>query len=451
MSDSFDYAKAFPNPPVVRDALLAELNVKPWLTQTHESFYLINATIVDAAGGKLMDGEYAIRVEKGEIVSVDAQKGARLDNGVKQIDVKGKFICPGLIDAHVHVCAVPGVATMGDMVRLNPQVVTLRSTYILKGMLQRGFTTVRDTGGATKFIANAISEGLIEGPRLFQCGKALSQTGGHGDLLPGQSGGDGTGCCGGNHAAYGRTADGVPACLKAVREELKQGADFIKIMLGGGVSSETDAIDTIQYSPDEVRAITSSAWQMGKKMCTAHAYTAEAINHAIDNGVKGIEHGNLLDKPTAERMAKEGVYLTPTLSCYGIMLRKPFEDFLSPDCRDKSVEVMQDGLTALKIANEAGVTICYGSDLLISMQALQTEEFTVRASVIDSPTLLKQATINPAKMLKQEGRLGLIAKGAIADILVLEKNPLEDITVLDRPELYLKAVFKEGKLYKGDL
>lgn len=155
---------------------------------------------------------------------------------------------------------------MGDMIRLNQQVVTLRSTYILKGMLGRGFTTVRDTGGATKFIANALAEGLIEGPRLFQCGKALSQTGGHGDLLPGQSGGDGSGCCGGSYAAYGRTADGVPACLKAVREELKQGADFIKIMLGGGVSSETDAIDTVQYTSEEVRAITTTAMQMGKKM-----------------------------------------------------------------------------------------------------------------------------------------------------------------------------------------
>jgi imidazolonepropionase-like amidohydrolase len=155
---------------------------------------------------------------------------------------------------------------MGDMIRLNNQVVTLRSTYILKGMLRRGFTTVRDTGGATKFIANALAEGLIEGPRLYQCGKALSQTGGHGDLLPGQSGGDGTGCCGGSHAAYGRTADGVPACLKAVREELKQGADFIKIMLGGGVSSETDAIDTVQYTSEEVKAITTTASQMGKKM-----------------------------------------------------------------------------------------------------------------------------------------------------------------------------------------
>lgn len=163
---------------------------------------------------------------------------------------------------------------MADMVRLPDQIVTLRSTYVLKQMLHRGFTTVRDTGGASKFLANALEEQLIEGPRLFQCGKALSQTGGHADFVtPGVSGGDGSSCCGGHAISLGRTADGVPAVLKAVREELKQGADFIKIMLGGGVSSESDAIETVQYSSEEVRAITSSAWQMGKKMVSLVLYS----------------------------------------------------------------------------------------------------------------------------------------------------------------------------------
>jgi imidazolonepropionase-like amidohydrolase len=196
----------------------------------------------------------------------------------------------------------------------------MRQFYVLKRMVERGFTTVRDTGGATKHTAVAIEEGLIVGPRLFQCGRAISQTGGHGDFAPGRSGGSGSSlCCGGHVQPLARVADGVPDVLKAVRQELKQGADFIKIMVGGGVASETDAIDTVQYSAEEVRAITSSAWQMGKKMvcrrsdhddhsancradkqCTAHAYTSEAIRHAVDNGVKGIEHGNLMDKETAE-------------------------------------------------------------------------------------------------------------------------------------------------------
>jgi imidazolonepropionase-like amidohydrolase len=258
------------------------------------------------------------------------------------------------------------------MVRLPEQTVTLRSTYILRAMLLRGFTTVRDTGGATKALAAAIDEGLIEGPRLYQCGKALSQTGGHADFVsPGGGSGSSTGCCGGHAVSLGRTADGVPAVLKAVREELKHGADFIKVMLGGGVASEADAIETVQYTAEEVRAITTTCWQMGKRMVsgvrdresedkyaddakvTAHAYTVEAITHAIANGVRGIEHGNLLDAPTATMMAEKGVFLTPTLSCYGIMLRAPFEKFLNPEGRDKSVEVMQQGLNALKVRFQA--------------------------------------------------------------------------------------------------
>jgi hypothetical protein len=154
---------------------------------------------------------------------------------------------------------------MSEMLLLEEQQINLRTTFVLKGMLSRGFTSVRDTGGASKFIADALAEGLLEGPRLFQCGKAISQTGGHGDLFaPGVTGGDGMGCCKGTSRGYGRTADGVPAVLKATREELKQGADFIKIMLGGGVSSETDPIHMVQYTDEEVQAIVKTAAAMGK-------------------------------------------------------------------------------------------------------------------------------------------------------------------------------------------
>ena len=334
---------------------------------------------------------------------------------------------------------------MGELARAPEEQIHYATTYVLKEMIARGFTTVRDTGGATKVIANAIKEGLIKGPRLFQCGKAISQTGGHGDFAPGKSGGE-PGCCGGHSAGLGRTADGVPQVLKAVREELKAGADFIKIMVGGGVASEADAIETVQYSAEEIRAITSTCAQMGKRHTTAHAYTSEAIRHAIDNGVKGIEHGNLMDKETAEYMAEKGIFLTPTLSCYGIMVRKPWENFLPPDGQVKNREVMKEGLNALRMAEEAGVCITYGSDLLSSMHVLQTEEFTVRAEVLSSPAILKHATTNAAKLLNQVGVLGTIAPGATADLIVLKKNPLEDITILDRPEDNLLAVMKEGQV-----
>ncbi|KAL1412827.1 hypothetical protein Q8F55_000576 [Vanrija albida] len=412
--------------------LLPALAVKPWLAPPSEEYYLTNARVVDAGAGRLLDGLRAITVRDGHIVAVEPVD-APLDPGVRVHDLAGAYLCPGLIDAHVHVTAVPGVQTMAALVNVPDQLVTLRSIYVLRGMLARGFTTVRDTGGATKFLADAIAEGLVPGPRLYQCGQALSQTGGHGDFV---SGAGKSTCCGGHSACLGRVADGVPAVLRAVREELKQGADFIKVMLGGGVASESDAIETVQFLPEEVRAITATAWQMGRKMVTAHAYTVEAIRHAIDNGVRGIEHGNLIDEDTAKLMAEKDIFLTPTLSCYGIMVRAPFEDFLNEDGRGKSAEVMQQGLNALKIAEDAGVTVCYGSDLLISMHALQTG---------------KHATVNPARMLGQAGRLGVVAPGAVADLLVLRANPLEDITVLDRPEEYLQAVVKEGRVVSGAL
>ncbi len=265
-------------------------------------------------------------------------------------------------------------------------------------MLSRGFTTVRDTGGATKFLASAIEENLLTGPRLFQCGKALSQTGGHGDFSPGTSGGDGVGCCGGHVQSLGRTADGVPMILKATREELKQGADFIKVMLGGGVASETDGIETVQYSSEEIRAITSTAWQMGKKMVSYRTAPERLLHHIADRlRVSRVGHGTRIyrrsdrtcglkrgerdraweftgsadsedvrptlptplrhtSKPLmSRRMAEKGIYLTPTLSCYGIMVRKPFEDFLPPSGQVKNRQVMAEGLNALKVGDIANV------------------------------------------------------------------------------------------------
>lgn len=165
---------------------------------------------------------------------------------------------------------------MHDLVHLPPQLITLRAMDPLRRMVERGFTTVRDCGGATKFIADAIEEELIVGPRLFQCGKALSQTGGHGDHIAGISGGDNSGaCCGGHSETIARTIDGVPNVMKATREELKQGADFIKIFIGGGVASEYCGLDSVQFSPEEVRAITSTARQMGNKMVSDGRVTTE--------------------------------------------------------------------------------------------------------------------------------------------------------------------------------
>ncbi|KAJ7608448.1 hypothetical protein FB45DRAFT_1039786 [Roridomyces roridus] len=440
-----------PNAPIeTRPSLLPKLAIKPWIKAPPEDLILTNARVVQPSTASMLNGNHTIVIKNGKIVSVGPSEARKSDDDIRTVDLKGAYVCPGLIDCHVHATAVPGVKNMSEFSQMLEQDINLRTAYVLKEMLLRGFTTVRDAGGASKRIALAIEEGLIQGPRLIQCGKALSQTGGHGDSSPGVSGGaTSTGCCGGHAVGLSRVADGVPEVLKAAREELKAGADFIKIMVGGGVASETDAIETIQYTAEEIRAITTTCRQMGDKMVTAHAYTVDAIRHAIDNGVLGIEHGNLLDKATANLMAAKGIYLTPTLSCYGAMVRPPFEDFLPPSGKIKNAEVMAQGLESLKIAHAAGVTICYGSDLLTSLHALQTEEFAVRANVLPSAAILKHATTNAAQMLGKSNLIGTISPGAYADLIILNDDPLKDVTVLDRPEDHLLAVMKEGRIFSS--
>ncbi|BGP18807.1 hypothetical protein JCM10213v2_006887 [Rhodosporidiobolus nylandii] len=280
--------KPFPGPSKTRDALLPKLALKPWISSSPAGFALTNAQVVDPASGKLLEGSQTVVVKKGKIVNVfpvDEPDLLAEETSLKRIDLGGRYLCPGLIDCHVHITAVPGVKSIGDLVRTPEEQIHYATTYILKEMLARGFTTVRDTGG-------------------------------HGDFVAGKSGGE-PGCCGGHSLSLGRTADGVPQVLKAVREELKAGADFIKVMVGGGVASETDGIETVQYTAEEIQAVTTTCRQMKRPLVTAHAYTNEAIRHAVENGITGIEHGNLLDKDTAEYMAERGIYLTPTLSCYG--------------------------------------------------------------------------------------------------------------------------------------
>ncbi|KAJ7454079.1 hypothetical protein B0H11DRAFT_2070280 [Mycena galericulata] len=423
-------------PTETRPSLLPKLAIKPWIKPLPDDLILTNALVIQPSTGSVLAGKQSITIKKGIIVSVESVQLHHERNGdgdeIKTIDLNGAYVCPGLIDCHVHVTAVPGVKNMSEFSQILEQDINLRTAYVLKEMLLRGFTTVRDTGGASKRIALAIEEGLIEGPRLIQCGKALSQTGGHGDIGPGLSGGSSTGCCGGHSSGLGRVADGVPQVLKATREELKAGADFIKIM--------------------EIQAITTTCKQMGGKMTTAHAYTVDAIRHAIDNGVAGIEHGNLIDQATAKLMAAKGIYLTPTLSCYGIMVRPPFEDFLPPDGKIKNAQVMAKGLEALRIAHAAGVTICYGSDLLTSLHALQTEEFAVRASVLPSSAILKHATTNAGSILSTHkcwGNPPSLERSPPArtpTCLSLMPTLLKDVTVLDRPEDHLMAVMKQGRV-----
>lgn len=432
--------------------MVQEADIKPWLRPPPRTYLLFNANVVDVAAGSIRES-VSVKVQKGKITSVTpaakhakhAAQQAASDEGLTFVDCTGQYLSPGLIDCHVHLIAVPGFNELSSAFGNPESVSLLRQPYVCSQMLHRGFTTVRDCGGAHSAIKEAIADGVFPGPRLFIAGHALSQSGGHADF---RNKHDHSACCGGATTGLGRVCNGIPQCMQAVREEIRSGSDFIKIMGSGGVSSPTDKIDHLQFTAEEIQAMVRCARNAGTYV-TAHAYTAEAIRHCIDNGCRGIEHGNFLDRETAAVMADKGCYLTPTLITYQQMASDKWTGYLPADCQSKNTEVLDAGLRALKIASEAGVTICYGSDLLGPLGAAQTEEFKLRAQVLSPLEVLRSATLNPARMLGQEKALGQVAEGFEADILFLGANPLEDVTILDEPHRYVHGVMKEGRVYKS--
>ncbi|KAI4603819.1 hypothetical protein KJ359_003639 [Pestalotiopsis sp. 9143b] len=425
--------------------MVQEADLKPWLRPAPKAYILHNANIVDVAEGFIRKSA-TVQVQNGRITSITSSSAeVPSQPGFTVIDCTGQYLCPGLIDSHVHLVAVPGFTDLSSAFGNPESVSLLRQPYVCSQMLHRGFTTIRDCGGAHSAIKEAIADGVFPGPRLFIAGHALSQSGGHADYRGKH---DHSACCGGATNGLGRVCNGVAQCMQAVREEIRCGSDFIKIMGSGGVSSPTDKIDHLQFTGEEIRAIVACA-RNAKTYVTAHAYTAEAIRHCIDNGVRGIEHGNFLDADTARLMVEKGVYLTPTLVTYDQMASDKWTGYLPPESQSKNTEVLDAGLRALKIAHDAGVTICFGTDLLGPLGAAQTHEFAIRAQVLSSLEVLRSATLNPARMLGQESNIGQVQEGFEADILFLSANPLEDVTILDRPDQFVSGVMKEGRIYKS--
>jgi imidazolonepropionase-like amidohydrolase len=422
---------------------------KPWAAQTATpSVTLTNISIIDVQLGKVHPMSW-LSVVDGKINAISLGGHLPAPTGQNSVDLGGKFVLPGLIDCHVHLTATPGEATLKDLYNAAPNTVAFRSAYVAKTMLLRGFTTVRDTGGADAALRDAIAEGLVPGPRLFIAGKALSQTGGHGDFRATHQREEHK-CCGGHTPGIARICNGVPECLEAARDELRQGADFLKIMCGGGVATQTDPLEMLQFTAQEIQAVTTTAKYLDTYV-TAHAYTVAAIRHAVDNGVQGIEHGNFVDPETARYCKEKGVVFTPTLVVYHGYTEPQFKNFLSVTSAKKNREVLAGGLEALKILKEAGVTMCYGSDLLGGLHPLQNKEFKIRSAVLDSSDIIQSATVNGAKYLGMEGKIGVLKEDSIADILVLTENPLEDIGVLDRVGSTLLVVFKEGRVVASKL
>jgi imidazolonepropionase-like amidohydrolase len=411
-----------------------------------EAVLFRNGALLDPLRAELLEG-HDVLVEGGLVREVSDRP---IKSSARTIDLKGKTIMPGLIDLHVHVVATE--LNLARQIHLPNVLVTLRSVPIMRGMLRRGFTTVRDAGGAGHAHKRAIEEGLAEGPRLFVSGRALSQTGGHGDMrertdyLQTDSP---CGCCV-RVGALARVADGVDAVRRAAREELQMGADQIKIMASGGVASPTDPVGAFGYSEDEVRAIVAEA-RSRHTYVLAHAYTSEAIQRVVRWGVRTIEHGNLADSETARVMAEHGAYVVPTLVTYEALSSEGAQLGLPPDSVAKIADVHEAGLRSLEIFKRAGVKMGFGSDLLGESQRLQSNEFRIRAQVLSPAEVIASATVVGAEVLGMENRLGRLVPGALADVLVVDGNPLESVDCLLGQGERIPLVMKGGRIHFDEL
>jgi imidazolonepropionase-like amidohydrolase len=403
-------------------------------------------------GGRFLDPRRDELIDGIEVLVEDALVKEVSDrpisaSGARRIDIGARTLMPGLIDAHIHVVLTEvNLQLLGD---IPLTLLSAKGSVAMRAMLERGFTTLRDTGGADWGIKAAVEQGLFVGPRLFIAGQPLSQTGGHGDFRTRTQTQTFCACCSGLTWAS-RVADGVPDVIKAARDELRKGADHIKIMVSGGVASQLDPLESLQYRVDEIEAAVDEATRWGTYVC-AHAYSAKAVTRAVQAGVRTIEHGNLIDAPTAALMAEHNAFLVPTLVAYDALKRRGRDYGLSAYSLAKNEIVLEAGLRSLEICRAAGVKIGFGSDLLGQLQTDHCTEFALRSDLMSTQEIIRSATLVNAEIVRQSGRLGELVPGAFADLLVVDGNPYRDLGLFRSDGGHLDAIMANGVLVRNRL
>jgi imidazolonepropionase-like amidohydrolase len=403
-------------------------------------------------GGRFLDPRRDVLLDGIEVLIEGERVKEVADRPIKaasaqRIDIGRRTLMPGLIDCHIHFLL--SEVNIGALAGVPLTQLALRGAVLMRNMLMRGFTTVRDAGGADHGMKAAVEAGIVASPRLFIAGQPLSQTGGHADFrLKTQ---DRFECaCGSGLSYVARIADGVPAIIHAARDELRKGADLIKIMASGGVSSQSDPLESLQFRTDEMEAACEEAERWGTYVA-AHAYSADAIKRAVRAGVRTIEHGNLIDDEGAKLMAERGAFLVPTLVAYEALKRRGNSFGLSDYSVAKNEIVLEAGLGSLERAARAGVAIGFGSDLLGQLQNDQCREFVIRREAMGAPEIIRSATIVNARILKRERELGELVPGAYADLLVVDGDPLKDLALFQDGGPNLAAIMKGGAFAKNTL
>lgn len=400
-------------------------------------------------GARLFDGvsddvrQQDVLVADNKIAEVGAIDVS--DGDIRIVDLTGKTLMPGLIDAHVHICG-----TELPIINATSSHWSYLSAFafrLMRRRLMEGFTTLRDMGGANVGIARALSEGLVTGPRLFYSGKLLSQTGGHGDARPRDHDiavmiGN---CCSGSDK-FAWVVDGVSEVRKAVREELRLGASQIKIMASGGILSPADPLHSLQFSESEIRAAVEEATNHGTYV-SAHCHPAGAIRRCAEYGVRVIEHATMMNEDAAEAMIANKTYAVPTLSLLGVLMKEGEQMGLSEENMDKLRIVVSHAHESLKILREANIPMGFGTDLFGKSHGNERSEFRQRAKVDRPIDILRSATSVNAEILCRSDDLGRVAPGALADLIAIDGDPLADISLMEEPD-NIQLVMMDGVIHK---
>jgi imidazolonepropionase-like amidohydrolase len=410
------------------------------------STLLTNAFLIDCAGNEPRE-RASVVVEEERIREVRLAGSGPTGGHEAIVDCSGMTLMPGLTDAHVHIGAVD--VNILDQHREHPSnLVALMMARILEDTLQQGFTTIRDAGGADWSFKAAVERGIVEGPRLLVSDRPISQTGGHGDwrrITETQS-----------PEIFCPTAgmrsvvcDGVDEVRRAAREQLRLGADQIKVMASGGAMSPADELSATQYALEELRAAVEVA-EAARTYVMAHAYNDESVRNCLKSGVRSIEHGNLIDEETARIIAESGAYLVPTLVTYEALSEEGRDYGVPEDVIRKIDEARALGIRALRFAYESGVRIASGSDLLGPLQDRKARELEIKTEIMSPMESLVSATRTNAELFDMEDKIGTVEAGKLADLIVVEGNPLENITVLQKKS-NLKLIMKGGTVFKDGL
>jgi imidazolonepropionase-like amidohydrolase len=401
-----------------------------------------DATLLDCTGAEPKYPATVI-VENGVIREVSGG-GAALPAGAEIIDCKGKTLMAGLIEGHMHLNLFLSESPEQTR-RYHPSMIVVKCLNIMEDTLMQGYTSALDAGGVDAGFKLAQQQGLVKGPKLKVCGHTLTQSGGHGDMrlateiTPPAP----------HYFAVGVIADGVTEVRKAAREELRMGADYIKIMAAGGCASPADEPDTVQYSLDEMRAAVEEADAVGKTVI-AHCYSPRSMQRCAEAGVKRVEHGNFMDEETARILKEKGVIYCPTLATYDIMARKGAE-FGIPDYFLRKMKIANErAQEALGYAFRAGLVIGSGSDMVGPGQPFKTNELELKSRVMGPMGAILSATKVNSEILKISDKVGTVEIGKAADFLLVDEDPLKNIAVFQNRDA-VRVIMQDGKFIKNTL